>query len=61
MVKVAQKICVVNNFAYVNHDNIKPQQHCHYGSVHLNTAGGKILVDNFPLVLYSNLTSICTR
>ena len=38
-----------NNFAYVNHDNIKPQQHCNYGGVHLNTAGSKILAENFIL------------
>ena len=40
-----------NNFAYVNHDNIKPRQHCNYGGVHLNTAGSKILAENFILAL----------
>ena len=25
---ILQKLCLENNFAYVNHDNIKPQQHC---------------------------------
>ena len=40
-----------NNFAYVNHENIKPRQHCNYGGVHLKTAGSKILAENviFPL------------
>ena len=40
-----------NNFAYVNHDNIKPRKHCNYGGVHLNTAGSKILAENFILAL----------
>ena len=40
-----------NNFAYVNHDNIKPRQHCNYGGVHLNTAGSKILAADFILDL----------
>ena len=35
---ILQKLCVENSFAYVNHDNIKPQQYCNYGGVHLNTA-----------------------
>ena len=25
---VLRKLCLENNFAYVNHDNIKPRQHC---------------------------------
>ena len=40
-----------NNFAYVNHDNIKPRQHCNYGDVHLSTAGSKILAESFILAL----------
>ena len=27
--------------------SIKPRQHCSYGGVHLNTAGGKILAENY--------------
>ena len=46
-----QKLCVKNNFVYVNHGNIKPRQHCNYGIFHLNTAGGKILAENFILAL----------
>ena len=48
---ILQKPCVENNFAYVNHENIKPRQHCNYGGVHLKTAGSKILAENviFPL------------
>ena len=34
---------------FVNHDNIKPQQNFNYGSVHLNTTGSKVLVENFIL------------
>ena len=48
---ILQKLCVENNFAYVNHDNIKPRKHCNYGGVHLNTAGSKILAENFILAL----------
>ena len=48
---ILEKLCVDNNFAYVKHDNIKPRQHCNYGAVHLNTAGSKILADNFILAL----------
>ena len=44
-----QKLCVENNFAYVNRGNIKQRQHCNYGGVHLNTAGSKILAENFIL------------
>ena len=33
----------------MNHDNIKPRKHCNYGGVHLNTAGSKILAENFIL------------
>ena len=40
-----------NNFVYVNHDNIKSQQHCNYGGIHLNTLGSKILADNFIFAL----------
>ena len=40
-----------NNFVYVKHDSIKPRQHCNYGGVHLNTAGSKILAENFILAL----------
>ena len=39
------------NFAYVNHDNIKPRKYCNYGGVHLNTAASKILAENFILAL----------
>ena len=35
----------------MNHDNIKPRQHCNYGDVHLNTAGSKIFAENFILAL----------
>ena len=35
----------------MNHDNIKPRKHCNYGGVHLNTAGSKILAENFILAL----------
>ena len=48
---ILQKLCVENNFAYVNRGNIKPRQHCNYGGVHLNTAGSKILAENFILAL----------
>ena len=48
---ILQKLCVENNFAYVNHDNIKPRKHCNCGGVHLNTAGSKILAENFILAL----------
>ena len=48
---ILEKLCVDNNFAYVKHDNIKPRQHCNSGAVHLNTAGSKILADNFILAL----------
>ena len=39
---ILNKLFVENNFAYVDHDNIKPQQHCNYGGVYLNTAVSKI-------------------
>ena len=48
---ILQKLFVENSFAYVNHDNIKPRQHCNYGGVYLNTAGSKILAENFILTL----------
>ena len=35
---ILQKLCMENNFVYVNHDSIKSRQHCNYGGVHLNTA-----------------------
>ena len=44
-----QKLCVENSFAFVNHSNIKPRQHCNFRGVHLNTAGSKILAENFIL------------
>ena len=53
---VLQKLCVENNYAYVNHNNIKPRQHCNYGGVHLNTAGSKISADHFILELYKTMT-----
>ena len=46
-----------NSLAYVNHDNIKPRQHRNYVDVHLNTAGSKILTENFILTL-SRQTSL---
>ena len=33
------KFCMENDFAYVNHGNIKPRQHCCYGGIHLNNLG----------------------
>ena len=48
---ILQKLCVESNFAYVNHDNIKPRKHFNYGGVHLNTVGSKILAENFILAL----------
>ena len=33
------KFCMENDFAYVNHGNIKPRQHCNYGGIHLNNLG----------------------
>ena len=45
------ELWVENNFVYVKHDSIKPRQHCNYGGVHLNTAGSKILAENFILAL----------
>ena len=48
---ILQKLCVEKNFAYVNRGNIKQRQHCNYGVVHLNTAGNKILAENFILAL----------
>ena len=35
----------------MNHGNIKTRQHCSYGNFHLNTAGSKILAENFILAL----------
>ena len=46
-----QKLCVENNFACVNRDNIQPRQHWSYGGVHLNTTGSKVLAENFILAL----------
>ena len=48
---ILQKLCIENNFIYINHDNIKPRRHCNYGGTHLNTAGSKILAENFILAL----------
>ena len=47
----SKKFCMENDFVCVNHDNIKPRQHCNYGAIHLNTLGSKILADNFILAL----------
>ena len=44
---ILQKLSVENNFVYVSHDNIKPRRHCNYGDIHLNTAGSRILAENF--------------
>ena len=30
-----KKFCMENDFVYVNHDNVKPRQHCNYGGIHL--------------------------
>ena len=35
----------------MKHGSIKPRQHCNYGGVQLNTAGSKILAENFILAL----------
>ena len=40
-----------NDFIYVNHDNIKPRQHCNYDGIHLNTLGSENLANNFVLAL----------
>ena len=32
-----KKFYMENGFVYVNHDNIKPRQHCNYDGIHLNT------------------------
>ena len=48
---ILKKLCIENNFIYVNHGNIKPRRHCNYGGTHLNTAGSKILAENFILAL----------
>ena len=34
-----KKFCMENDFAYVNHGNIKPRQYCNYGGIHLNNLG----------------------
>ena len=34
-----KKFCMENDFAYVNHGNIKPRQHCNYSGIHLNNLG----------------------
>ena len=34
-----KKFCMENDFAYVNHGNIKPRQHCNYGGILLNNLG----------------------
>ena len=31
-----KKLCMKNDFAYVNHGNTKPRQHCNYGGIDLN-------------------------
>ena len=48
---ILQKLCVENNFAYLNYDNIRAREHCNYGGVHLNTSGSKILAESFILAL----------
>ena len=40
-----------NDFAFVNHDNMKSRQHCNYGGIHLKTLGSRILADSFILAL----------
>ena len=49
--KILEKLCLEDNFLFVNQDNIKPRQCCIYGGIHLNTVCSKILVDNFILAL----------
>ena len=34
-----KKFCMENDFANVNHSNIKPRQHCNYSGIHLNNLG----------------------
>ena len=46
-----KQFCIENDLVYVNHDNIKPPRHFNYGGVHLNTAGSKILAENFIVAL----------
>ena len=46
-----KKCGMENDVAYVNHDKIKPQQHCNYSGIYLSTVGSKILADNFVLAL----------
>ena len=46
-----KKICMENDFIYVNHDNIKTRHHPNYGGIHLNTLGSKILADHFVFAL----------
>ena len=35
----SKKFCMENDFAYLNHGNIKPRQHCNYGEIDLNNLG----------------------
>ena len=46
-----KKFCMENDFAFVNHDNMKSRQHCNYGGIHLKTLGSRILADSFILAL----------
>ena len=46
-----KKVCMENDFVYVNHDNMKPRQHCNYIGTHQNTLGSKILADHFILAV----------
>ena len=34
-----KKFCIENDFAYVNHGNIKPREHSNYGGISLNMLG----------------------
>ena len=34
-----KKFCMEDDFAYVNHGNIKPRQYYNYGGIHLNNLG----------------------
>ena len=50
---ILQKLCVENNFAYVNHDSIKPRENYSYGGVHFNSAGVRFYLK----ILFSLLVS----
>lgn len=41
-----KNLCVVNNFIYLNNDNINLREHLHYDGVHLNSTGSALLQKN---------------